>query len=366
MATRMQVPIPGNYRGLREALGASVDADHHVGRLLAPEGPRGPEVTAWLDRRYEQFFLCDRVRWEGDRRERLCGSLQALESFASADAEVQAGVNLVRHAHVHLVAQAEGDQDGVRTADLLVVKPHPVEVEVRAVGGLAVDVETERIESALLERVSPVVRGKKLKVTLRVRRVRDSKDGPLLLDDGAQKRLVQLAQRLIASGIEQGRPVYITLPPDGNPAVFDERTSLDKELASIELSASEVPLLMHFGGMHAPPGREEVRRAIKRKRGRGQHSDANPWVLVVDVSNAPMLEWNEMNEAATDAFRTSRNLSAVVIQRRRVVTPGWGVSPTDPWFAEFKSTLTLNPNAERPLPPDAGELFQATEIHALQ
>jgi hypothetical protein len=268
---------------------------------------------------------------------------------------------------VLLIAQAEGKQKGVRVADYLLEKPYRVEVEVRAAMGLKTDREKKRIEASLTRRLKVITHGKPVNAVLRVRRVRDENNGQLLLDDRAEKQLVQLVKKIVANCSPQIQSTCVMLPTSGSPIVITRRTSRADELASVDLSGSESNgLVMIYSRMQPPQGIEEVRRALHRKRARSQCSGHLPWVVVLDASYSLELDSEKIKEAIIAEFDDTRSLSAVAMQRRRLMTPGWGLSQSDPWFVAFSSKLFVNPKAQIPLPPKVADLFFADEVHPLQ
>jgi hypothetical protein len=367
MSISAPIMIPAEFRALREVFGETVSAVHFVGRMLDPRTPHRLALASWFNERYGSVFQSDQISWEGDRRKRLCEGLRRPESFPSFDAEVQVAANLLRASGVQMIAQAEGTETGVRKTDFVLTHPHRVEIEVRAVMGLDRDVEEDRVEESLRKRVDKSVRGRHLVAIVRVRRIRDAGDGRLLLDSRAEKRLAALVTKVINCGVVQERSVYVTLPPSAIPQVFDGRRSLADELAGIEIRTSQSSgYAMVSGGLREAPGLEEVRRALSRKRARGQHSGRHPWIVVLDVSSAPMLELEQMAAAVDETLSKSRSLAGVAIQRRRTMASGVGLSASDPWFMQFLSTLTPNPTATRPLPVDVADLFRTFEVRRLE
>jgi hypothetical protein len=356
--------IPGIYVGLRAALGESVPSEHPIAKLLSRKEPNSKGALEWFDVRYCSVFFTNRITWLGNRRQRTITKLHDPKEFLSTDAEIQTAANILRDPNAIIEAQAE---QSIRTADFhLLDQRTTIEVEVRAVMGAAKDVEEKRIVASLLKRLNNAVHGKPLKAILRVRKIRTVCGGPLLLDGRAEKRLVDFVWKTIGDGIAGQDGIYVSMPSDGQPRVYDRRTSLRGELASVEIRPSQFSgFSISFGGLRKSPGYDEIRNAIRRKSKRRQWSGSNPWVLVLDVTSDPMFAWEEMEHGVEASLSSSRSISAVVLQHRQVVTMGLGVNRKDPWLAFIKATVLVNSNATYPIPQGIADLFSVSKSSLL-
>ncbi len=367
MPSDTPVEVPTLYPALREAVGWTVDADHPVGRMLRLKEPDAGVIARWLDGRYSPVFLDDRVRWEGDRLRRLAEGLRDARSFQSADAEVQTIANLLRDRAVMVVAQAEGKEHGSRTCDFLIEEPCPVEVEVRALLGPKQAVEEARIEKSLLDRLLPAARAHSATLVFRVRRVRGEDGGRLVLDPRAERRLALRLAKIAQEGAWRQRPIQVAVLPDGEPMIVDGTRSLADALATVEIKTSPLAgFVVGYGGLEPPSGEDEVREALHAKRRRRQNTGSRPWVVVLDLSGVPLLDEELVDKAILAEMNGSRNLSAVVVQHRRITTPGFGLLPGDPLLAQFESTIVVNSGAAHPLPEDIVRLFEVSEACSLR
>lgn len=353
------VALPAEYAGLRAALEVEALPPEHVFAGCLTHGQQhGRQLLAWFDARYTSVFASERIEWEGDRRDELARKLRSPESFLSADAEVQTAAMLLSHQTTRLVAQAEGEREGERRADLLLVAPTLVEVEVRLLQEEEADRKTQVIEDSINKRLAGVVArtGQDVSVVLRVRRAYDDQKR-LLLEPRMERALANEVQRVLTIHAPLDTSALVALYPDGSAAQYNGTRGLYGALAEVELRPSPQRLRMTFSGLSAVAGESEARRALKKKLDRKQRTGENAWMVVLDRSGAWFLGDDEVQAGVRSLFKNTRSLSAVTIQQRRFWTPGLGLSPSDIYKATFESMAIANPNAKYPLAEHVLQLF---------
>jgi hypothetical protein len=128
--------------------------------------------------------------------------------------------------------------------------------------------------------------------------------------------------------------------------IWSGRESLAGELVGIELTETKLPgFIGSSSGLCVPTEAERVMTALKKKSSRKQRAGNRPWVIALDMSGTALFVDEELDRGARDFLRSSRSISAVVLQRRTLRADG-GFS--------FRSRVV--PNQEPTYPLSAADL----------
>lgn len=346
-----------DFPALQAAVEAQVPDDHFFIRAL--QRRHGKTYLEWLDRRYALVFGGNRVEWQGNRLASIRRDLGDPNKFSNTDAEVQL-VATVLSSSSGLV-RANNEQSGVagaRTSDFLILSPREIDVEVRILQEDSSERERATISGSIRDRLQRLDRSG-YAITLRVRKVR-SPDDKLVLTPKIEKDLAAESGRILRRK-PQGKE-SIVVRPDGTTEEWDGG-SLHGVLVEIDVAPSVASgLVMEYGGLRASPGAKETIKALKKKVARKQRSGTRPWVIVLDFSGTPMMDFEEIEEGAAEIFDSTTSLSAVGVQRRQFgfaeILPGPNSAPT----ISIESRIFVNQRASIVLTDEEQRLFIASEV----
>ncbi len=351
--------IPFCHRGLRAAFGRQLPDDHPIARVFIDRGVRTSAYPTWLDGRYRKVFLNRRVAWAPGRGSDLRRRLIDAGSFVAADAEVQVAASIMQHPEARLVLPDEGSTKNLRVADFLLTAPEQAEIEVRTISPGKDQAEVNRVSEDLATRLGKLPFPGVL-ARLAIRRVRGSAND-LLLDSKAVKNLANAVKHHLTK-VDDISSASVVLRADGTAATWDGRSSLHGNLADAQFQSlpGASGLRVITSNRVSSFGKKEAITAIKKKRGRRQRSGALPWVLMLDYVADATFETDAIEDGVKEGVRSSRSLSAVVVQQRRLTGPGIAFDK-EHLNIVVESSLFKNQNANHPLPSSLDGLFTTSE-----
>jgi hypothetical protein len=215
------------------------------------------------------------------------------------------------------------------------------------------DAEDERQADAVADRITRrlrrLPRTAGLGLWVRVRKVT-----PELRTENFDRALVGAVRSLLAGKSAWTGHNYVTLSADGVARVWSGRESLSDELLGIELRESKVPGFIGSTSRLRPPSEaDRVASALKQKSERKQHAGNRPWIIALDTSGTALFIDEELVRGADGFLKTSRRVSAVVLQRRTMRGDG-GFS--------FRSRIVPNPMAAYPLSHAEAAVFDLDDL----
>lgn len=339
------------------ALCAAVDGqvpDGHVFTRMLAEHADWPFLR-WLDRRYNRVFSSDRIEWEGGRRESLCRQLRDPQAFWNVDAEIHMAATILSSESTSLRANDESGAGGIRKSDYLLLHPRQIDIEVRILQERNDEQTRARVSRAIVKRLNGLERNG-YSITVAVEEVWNA-DKMLVVTPDVEKQLAQVVQRVLRAKPQHKECVIVR--SDGIPMQWDGG-SLHGTLIRVDIAPSKLKIVLDYGGLRAPPGALEAAKALKKKLSHKQRSGNCPWIVVLDCSNA-MMDFEEVEQGCMSGFHNSQSLSAVVIQRRRVMLDGHLPDPNSSQTILFESRLLMNPNARFSITQEECAFFSAVE-----